>query len=582
MKYIFQFTIAPVQSFIAQARKTQDLYAGSLILSELTRKAVRLAKEKGIKLVFPKTFFSTASFPNRFIGTIEGDWSEIQLQEIGQYIENELIGCFGVFAKRSLQAVGFYGMPLSNGFWEQINQHLDINWLFHPIENGYARAYKEAESLMAALKNVRLVTNKHAEAGRKCSLDGERNALFFGKGSNPNYIRFNQGNVVSTGAWLNKNEGLSAVSLMKRTYQAEITKKFPSTAAITLSNTLNTLSIEQRMMYVSYKSLFGDTFDEQLCYEDNLNEKYLEQNGYQAILNKCTLAQLQTWRTNALPNVLPKYYAILAFDGDKMGKLLSGETRKDSNSDLAAFQTNVSSTLIPFGKWIYDELEQKEAKLHVIYTGGDDFLGFVSLNNLFEVVKRLRTEFDKQVNAPLKEAIHGDFTFSMGIAIAHYKEPLSIVLRTAREMEALAKNKGDRDAFAIAAIKHSGENHQAYFNWDLNQNGDIKLPNWNALKQLVHHFQKDCSETFVRSLDRTFYNLQDSEGTIENSFEASLQTELLRLAAKSLNKDAENDAQTIQKTVWQLFKTNESGKILARNALEATKIALFLKRELKK
>ncbi|NTW88345.1 MAG: hypothetical protein HGB26_04300 [Desulfobulbaceae bacterium] len=33
-QYLFLFTIGPVQSFIAQARKTRDLYAGSAILLE--------------------------------------------------------------------------------------------------------------------------------------------------------------------------------------------------------------------------------------------------------------------------------------------------------------------------------------------------------------------------------------------------------------------------------------------------------------------------------------------------------------------------------------------------------------------
>ncbi|NPA53826.1 MAG: hypothetical protein GXO21_04085 [Aquificae bacterium] len=40
-EYLFIFTITPVQSFIAQARKTRDLHAGSRILSELIKKANR-------------------------------------------------------------------------------------------------------------------------------------------------------------------------------------------------------------------------------------------------------------------------------------------------------------------------------------------------------------------------------------------------------------------------------------------------------------------------------------------------------------------------------------------------------------
>ena len=56
-KYLFIFTIGPVQSFIAQARKTQDLYAGSQLLSDLIRYAVETARQKSaegeFELIFP-------------------------------------------------------------------------------------------------------------------------------------------------------------------------------------------------------------------------------------------------------------------------------------------------------------------------------------------------------------------------------------------------------------------------------------------------------------------------------------------------------------------------------------------------
>jgi len=39
-KYLFLFTISPVQSFIAQARKTKDLYDGSKLLTDLIKVAI--------------------------------------------------------------------------------------------------------------------------------------------------------------------------------------------------------------------------------------------------------------------------------------------------------------------------------------------------------------------------------------------------------------------------------------------------------------------------------------------------------------------------------------------------------------
>ncbi len=40
MNDILQFTLGPVQGFVAQARRTRDFWAGSFLLSYLTGKAM--------------------------------------------------------------------------------------------------------------------------------------------------------------------------------------------------------------------------------------------------------------------------------------------------------------------------------------------------------------------------------------------------------------------------------------------------------------------------------------------------------------------------------------------------------------
>ncbi len=629
MKYIFLFTLAPVQSFIAQARKTQDLYAGSLILSNLTKAAAKEATEKqGIILVFPQNTEGGASFPNRFIGIIEGTFKDEELQQKGQNIEDSVKEAFKKMAEDALKKVE-KNAPID--FWEQINSHLDINWLFYPVEKYDFTVYQEVEAVMASLKNVRLISNKFSEqAGRKCSLDGERNALFRGQNTT-NKLLEKQAQAVdgnNTGIWLKPNEGLSAVSLVKRTYRYDGQKEeFPSTAAVALSHQIKQLEKDTKKgdLYACYKQLFSANypvaclnlvkngywdkinlenpydwrtdFDDQFLFEENLTEK--------DIINPTQLKIAKEVQAQFKKDLNHKYYAIIAFDGDKMGQLLSGQRCEKEPEDLAVFQSRVSDLLMSFSKWIYDNLNKKT--VDVIYTGGDDFLGFVNLNDLFDVVKTLRIRFKTEVNQklqneyPLKDK--DNFTFSMGITVAHYKTPLSIVLQKARDLEKLAKqkDKGNRDAFAIAVLKHSGESHEAYFKWDLK---DEKLPQWFALEKLVKHFEEDCSETFVRLLDREFYYLQDEKGELidrEERLEFTdvktkekvnksifmLQTELFRLAYRSLKEDKKSKerAKCLSETVWQLFKTDERKthtSVAAENGMEAVKIALFLKRENKK
>jgi hypothetical protein len=52
--HLLLVTIGPVQEFIAQARRTRDLWFGSHVLSEISRAAAReLATGQGANLIFP-------------------------------------------------------------------------------------------------------------------------------------------------------------------------------------------------------------------------------------------------------------------------------------------------------------------------------------------------------------------------------------------------------------------------------------------------------------------------------------------------------------------------------------------------
>jgi CRISPR-associated protein Cmr2 len=68
MSQYFHFTLGPVQSFVAQARRTRDFWAGSFILSWLSAVAMReVQKQDGDgSIVFPK--------PDKaFLGALEKD-----------------------------------------------------------------------------------------------------------------------------------------------------------------------------------------------------------------------------------------------------------------------------------------------------------------------------------------------------------------------------------------------------------------------------------------------------------------------------------------------------------------------------
>ena len=49
----FHFTLGPVQSFVAQARRTRDFWAGSFLLSWLSAVAIQAVKAQGGDVRFP-------------------------------------------------------------------------------------------------------------------------------------------------------------------------------------------------------------------------------------------------------------------------------------------------------------------------------------------------------------------------------------------------------------------------------------------------------------------------------------------------------------------------------------------------
>ena len=89
-KYLFLFTISPVQSFIAQARKTQDLYAGSRILSDIMTQSINLLTNA--EVIYPK--LTSESATHRVLAVVETEdikqYAENFIEKIWKYIFDEI------------------------------------------------------------------------------------------------------------------------------------------------------------------------------------------------------------------------------------------------------------------------------------------------------------------------------------------------------------------------------------------------------------------------------------------------------------------------------------------------------------
>ncbi len=227
-----------------------------------------------------------------------------------------------------------------------------------------------------------------------------------------------------------------------------------------------------------------------------------------------------------------KYFAVLALDGDEIGKWVSGEktpplgdqfsdyadaTGAERQGAKAYFVAHRGETLLgtarplspgyhlQFSKALSDFallcarpiVEHFDGRL--IYAGGDDVLAMLPADTAIECAEALRRAFrgEGDTNGDLGNPAPGFLTkgtdgsghpipfiapgpqaeVSVGIAIAHFKAPLQDVVRAAQAAEKRAKRATDkgglgRAALAVSLMKRSGEIIEWGAKWD---NGGLDL-----------------------------------------------------------------------------------------------------------
>ena len=145
------------------------------------------------------------------------------------------------------------------------------------------------------------------------------------------------------------------------------------------------------------------------------------------------------------------YYAVIAFDGDRMGAKLSTlqteEAHREFSGKLAAFALSVGDLLS----------EKTNGQSTLVYAGGDDVLAVVPGKKALDCAEALREQFEGIVGLGM--------TASAGVAVGHCKAPLQDLVKAAQSAEHRAKNVYGRDAVAMTVLKRSGETIEWGFKW---------------------------------------------------------------------------------------------------------------------
>jgi CRISPR-associated protein Cmr2 len=644
------FSIGPVQDFIAAARKTKDLFAGSLMLSYLSTKAIETILIEGnkngrsVSMMFPdvslnggklSTNYEDSSIPNRFLVDVT-NYPFDKVHELAQSAKDKVLEEFNLILNYAKALLSASSDPVWDTFWkEQSKKFLECYWVVERSTDGdYGKRYKAIEQLSGKRKLLRnfeefdyqlINANGKGQPGVKCTLISGLSAVHPASAKTDREVKeFWNNKAKKQPGEIRKSERLSAVAVGKRFfveyliakgYVAKGRQRFPSTTTIAAGSFTKAIveqyatdtdlqesigeyarkvkSLVENLRFphpianlpLVEQKASGDTqlesfvgLDSDWLYEEIYKVEILDME-YGVTPDTTKLMEAKSARDRlfrSIKNVntkgkstkpvipaVSKYYAILFFDGDNMGKWLSGgmenaispEKHKELSANLRRFSTDIES--VESGtdqpKNVY-QIVEKEHLGKIVYSGGDDVVAFVVLEDCLDVALQIRQEFQKWMEAagckpPAKEP-----TGSLGMAIAHHQMNLQQVLQEARRAEHYAKEGLNRDAFAIALLKRSGEHSTTGSRWFLHSGEVSTIKVMDGFKQLVR--ERVISTRFVYDLENERIGLSVFEAPA-NHDETPILAEIRRLLyrhSKSDDQSKEAVAEFHEKSIIPLYR----------------------------
>jgi len=437
MRYLLTLSIGPVQDFIAAARRTADLQAGSQLLQQLAMHLAQHIQGKGGTLIFPAS--AQQPGPNKVVATIETDDPAAFAQQLREVAVQWLWQQWQSARER------MPNVPLDEHLAEeQIKQFLEFYAAWVPLNGDYAQARHQAERLLAGRKALRDFRQVPCRPGRpKSPLDPSRDTV----------LKLDAGLRIPEQAqqeplFLKRTEYLDAVSMLKR-LKGE--RGVPSTsymaaqAILPIADQQAVTELERIADNAPGAVDIGD-----LMFPTRVQEEVEEGEPRLSRYLKDRLTEIDQLRRQILDSLSPRlsecpsYYAILAADGDRMGQCISAQRDMDSHRRLSAALAEVA-----------EEMKKVVNQHHgyTVYAGGDDLLAFLPVNQILSCACELAAAFRKAME-PFRGGSSEAGTLSIGVAIVHRMEMLQQSLEWAREAEREAKRW--RNAIAIALHTRGG------------------------------------------------------------------------------------------------------------------------------
>ncbi|TYO92768.1 type III-B CRISPR-associated protein Cas10/Cmr2 [Desulfallas thermosapovorans] len=491
------FTLGPVQGFVASARRTRDLYAGSFLLSYLAGQAMYAVTCAGGEIIFPavsdknkqitdpllkairvtaekkmtlKYGPETGSLPNRFKARIPDGFDPDSCRRAVLVAWQHIAA---VVWEKFVNAVAGEGKAVREIWDRQVNGFWEINW-----------AVGEEDNLLDRRKNWRSYVPA-AEPGDKCTVMGNLQEL-------SGYTRaqrkerekqrafWEQMGQKLPGLELRDDERLCAIALIKRLYPLvaeetigwKLPRHYPSTSYMAAVHWI-ARTIEQ-------KPGWAEKFARQAraCGFETGGTGIEPGTGIKCIIKAAgkqprsaglarlngncffdsTLENDRLWKVNTadcrkkLRGLLKEhkepapFYALLLMDGDELGALLREDREKGGDG------SHVSRALLNFSKLVKETVQAHNGI--TVYAGGDDVLALLPLEDALAAAMELQFRYKAAFKEMGREK---RATISGAIIYAHHHAPLkSVLARLHHLLDKVAKDETGRDSLAVCVWKGAG------------------------------------------------------------------------------------------------------------------------------
>ena len=332
-QHLFLFQIGPVQSFIAAARKTQDLYVGSRLLSIIAGAGVEAAHRAHWDMLFPVTTQGEApdTTPHRF-AFLSGDDPAAVAEHVTEALQARWMEIVNAVGDYIFRAVG--GGDWVDVFQRQGQNWLEIHWVAVPYAGEHGDVFSEAGRALAMRRLSRTFAQPDDDApgAKKCTLTGAGRALPLDWDQLRHTLRDSDGKIIRP------NEALGALALIKRLAQ-----------------------------YVPVvQALLGDEV-----------KRFPDAD---------TIAGGGGEREAGRGKELTSYLAILHMDGDRMGKHLAGLPTAKDHQAFSAMLSRFAEDTVP-------GIVKKYPRAALVYAGGDDVLALAPLQTALNLADEIRKAF---------------------------------------------------------------------------------------------------------------------------------------------------------------------------------------------